>query len=134
MSKKDETEIQPAEEPRKLNPFVLAIDRNKDVVELGSILQAMGLNGPRIPADELRDRSFVLLGCKAFQSSFQRDAHAYFCVCSDADTGEVFTTVLGGQACVDVIDALVAQEFDAPLKVTLRWSEGGAFQGYYTLE
>ena len=134
MSKKDEISNQPEELALSLNPFVLPIDRTKEPVELASILQAMGLNGPRIPAEELVGQGFTILGAKAFQSSFKQDAHAYFCVCALEGTGEIITTVLGGQAVVDIIDALTAQHFDSPLKVRLNFKQGGAYGGYYFFE
>jgi len=134
MAKHENEETQPEVTSLSLNPFVLPIDKGKEPVELSTILAAMGLSGARIPAEELKDARFTILGAKAFQSSFQQDAHAYFCVCALEDTGEVITTVLGGQACVEILDALAAQHFDQPLKVTLRYKVGGAYSGYYFFE
>jgi hypothetical protein len=94
----------------------------------------MGLSGPRIPAENLVDERFIIMGAKAFQSSFAEDKHAYFCVCKNSSTGEIFTTTLGGQACVDILDALAASEFSSPLEVTLREVEGGRFGRYYQFE
>ena len=109
-------------------------DCKKETLPLSKILSEMGLSGPRIPAEQLIDRSFVILRAKPFQSSFNEQAHAWFCVCKDALTNETFTTVLGGTACVDVIDALAAAGMTNPLEVTLRQVSGGHYGRYYVLE
>lgn len=117
------------------NQFNLDIDKTKETVKLSSILAEMGISGPRIPAESLIDQTFVIRAAKAFQSSYQEQAHAYFCVIAMVDTGEVLTSVLGGQAVVDIIDSLCAAGLDSPLEVTLRYKAGGGrFSGYYYLE
>lgn len=103
-------------------------------VKLGHILQKLGLSGPRIPATELIDKTFILYRGRSFRSSFKDQENAWFCVCADAKTGELFTTVLGGKAVVDIIEALALSGFDQPLEVTLREIKGGRYGKYYTLE
>lgn len=109
-------------------------DKAQPALSLTKVLQEMGLSGPRVPAEQLVDTTFTILRGKPFQSSFQEDAHAWFCVCKAKDGGEVFTTVLGGQAVVDILDALVATGLTNPLEVTLRQVSGGRFGRYYVLE
>jgi hypothetical protein len=118
----------------ELSPFVLGIDRNLEPVEYSVIAAELGISGPRVPAENLIDTTFIILGAKSYQSSYKDENHVYFCVCKDAATKEVFTTSLGGAAVVDVLDALVATKFNRPLKVTLRQVEGGKFGRYYVLE
>ena len=113
---------------------VFAPDPKIQPVALSGILQAMGLSGPRVPASELIDQSFIIVGAKPFSSAFAVDAHAWFCVCRAPETGEVFTTVLGGQAVVDIIDALTRSGFSSPILVTLKQVAGGRFGRYYVLE
>ena len=104
------------------------------VIQLHAVLEELGMAGPATPAEELIGRTFQIRKAKPFQSRFDDEAHAYYCVCVDPATGEKFATVLGGMAVVEILDAYVAAGQKAALEVTLGHVEGGAFGGYYTLE
>jgi len=119
--------------PSSIVPTYVA-DKTLTVVSLAAMLQEMGLSGPRVPAEQLVDQTFTILRGKPFQSSYNEDAHAWFCVCQEQGGGDVFTTVLGGMAVVDILDALVATGMTNPLEVTLRLVVGGRFGRYYVLE
>jgi hypothetical protein len=109
-------------------------DKTQPTVSLTKLLNDMGLAGVRVPASELIDRKFMIIRAKPFQSAYNEEAHAWFCVCIDPDINEVFTTVLGGKAVVDILDALTATGIDNPLEVTLRQVKGGRYGKYYILE
>jgi len=109
-------------------------DKTQPTVSLTKLLNDMGLAGVRVPASELIDRKFLIVRAKPFQSAYNEEAHAWFCVCIDPDVNEVFTTVLGGKAVVDILDALTATGIDNPLEVTLRQVKGGRYGKYYVLE
>jgi hypothetical protein len=134
MSNQDEQASQFTPEEPPIISLALPINTTLVPVRLSEILQKLGISGPRIAAEALVDHEFTITGCKAFPSAFKEHEHAYFVVAKDARTGEIFTTVLGGMAVTEILDALVAVSFNSPLTVTLRWNEGGRFQGYYTLE
>jgi len=127
---KPNTEVVPSSQ----RPLQYVANTSYEPVSLTKILTEMGLTGPRIPAAQLVDQSFIILRAKPFQSAYDEQAHAWFCVCTDVATGENFTTVLGGQAVVDVIDALAATGFEKPLVVTLRLVQGGRYGRYYVLD
>ncbi len=128
------SEVVPENLPAVITPRTLPIKREAQPIVLADILKQMGLSGPRVPADQLVDTTFTILGAKQFASAFPGSDHAYFVVARSEATEETFTTVLGGQAVIDILDALVLAGFDQPLTVTLRWNEGGKFNGYYSLE
>lgn len=109
-------------------------DRNTAPVDLNVVTTSMGLTGPRIPAKELVDHTFVILGAKPFSSSFSDDNTPYFCVIKDEAADLIYTTVLGGGAVVEMLRALAEAGFDAPIRVTLREVKGGRFGRYYVLE
>lgn len=133
MSKKDEVTSESVElSPRQATAYVA--DQAREAVSLAAVLQEMGLSGARVPAEQLVDTTFTILRAKPFASSFAADSHAWFCVCRAKDGGDVFTTVLGGQAVVDILDALVATGMTNPIEVTLRQVSGGRFGRYYVLE
>lgn len=111
-----------------------APDRSLEPYPLKEITHAMGIDGPRRPAQELIDKQFLINAAKPFKSSFNESAHAYFCLCTDVETGELFTTILGGGAVVDLVDAVAASGFDRPLLVTMRWVDRGQNRSYYVLE
>lgn len=135
MTKQTEPQTNPnALAPRKLNPFVLAINRDAEPIDMAALNAEMGLSGPRIPAESLVDTLFTILGAKAYQSSYDPEDHVYFCVCRNDKTGEMFTTSLGGSAVVDVLDSLSAAGVDRPLRVKLSQIESGSGRRYYVLE
>ena len=110
-------------------------DPTKEPISYIDVLREMGMAGVQVQAKQLVDKTFVILRAKQFDSSFQDDAHAYFCTIKPLDEAEPYTVVLGGQAVVEVLDAFVAYGSDQPLKVTLRYAEGqGKFSGYYFFE
>ena len=108
--------------------------KDKPALSLSRVLSEMGISAHRVTAEQLVDRTFTILRAKSFASRFQEGAHAYFCICQLQDGGELFATVLGGQAVVDVLDALFASGLTNPLEVRLREIEGGRFGHYYVLE
>ena len=112
----------------------LVADNTQTVVKLAHVLEEMGLSGEQIPAEDLVDTTFIIRRAKPFQSAFNEGDHAYFCVIAVSDTGELKTTVLGGMAVVEVLDAYIDAGAKAPLEVTLRKMEGGRFGHYYSLE
>lgn len=139
MSKQTSNEIVPEGETlpvaQPINNGNFLPNTQLQAVSLMELLKDAGLYGPQIPADQLIDHRFTIRAAKQFQSSFKEGEHAYFVTAFDTETGEVFTTVLGGKAVVDMIDLLAQSNFQAPVIVTLRWQEGkGKFKGYYTLE
>jgi hypothetical protein len=129
----DTTAIEPISE-RPINPFTLAIDKTAEPVDMSYIATQMGISGPRVPAESLVGQTFVILGAKAYQSSFADDRRVYFCVCKDEHTGEIFTTSLGGAAVVDILDSLAAAGINRPVRGTLANNEGGKYGHYYTFE
>lgn len=132
-AKPNSTELALSEIPHKdLSAFIP--DPKAQPVLLNDILSAMGLTGPRIPATELVDHQFDIMSARQFDSAYKEQAHAWFCIGRDVETGELFTTVLGGQAVVDVLDALTHAGLNQPLRVTLRLKAQGRFGRYYILE
>jgi hypothetical protein len=133
MSKTDDQTVID-NQPKSVQPWAIPINRELEPVEYTDLANQMGISGPRVPAENLVDTKFIIMGAKAYQSSFDEEKHVYFCVCKDVNTGEIFTTSLGGQAVVDILDACVAAKFEHPLAVTLRQVKGGSYGRYYTLE
>lgn len=140
MSKQQQHDIEQSSETDKTTPsdesYLASFEPNRTLAPypLSEILKKLGLSGPRVPAEQLVGQPFVILAAKTFGSAYDPRRHAYFCVCAYATTGETFTTVLGGWAVVDILDAVANSGFDQPLQVTLRQVEGGRYGRYYVLE
>lgn len=100
-------------------------------VKLDDVLKQAGLLAPQIPAKELIGKVFTIRNAKQFASSFKPGEHAYFCRCVEDLTGEVFTTVLGGQTIVEQIDWLVSLGQENPVTVKLSYKDSGSYNGYY---
>ena len=133
MDKKDEVTGEIIEVSHR-PALVYVANEAQPVISLEKVLNEMGISGPRIAAEQLVDQTFIILRAKPFQSSFNEEAHAWFCVCKDKSTGVVFTTVLGGMAVVDILDALATTGMHNPLEVTLRKVAKGRYGRYYVLE
>lgn len=103
-------------------------------VRYADIVKQMMLSGVPISAKQLVDSTFTIIRARQFESSFKEDSHAYFCVIKPEDSPEIYSVVLGGGAVVEVLDAIIASGFSNPLTVTLRFKEGGKFNGYYFFE
>ena len=102
-------------------------------VTLAKLNDEFKLTLPHIKAEELVDKTFVIAGVKEFESAFPTQDHAYFAKCVNREFGE-FTTVLGGTAVVEMVDAIIASGSYRPVEVTLRKIVGGKYGGYYTIE
>lgn len=103
-------------------------------VKISSVKEGLGMPTLQIKASELIDKTFVIKKARSFISSFERGGTAYFCVCVDAETAELFSTVLGGQGVVELLDLYFASGQVNPLEVTLRRVKGGRYGRYYVLE
>lgn len=107
-------------------------DPKKKAVELNAALEELGLVAPHQPAEELVGTTFQIRSCKAVDSEEQEGRHYYFCECVDPESGERFTTSLGGQVVVEKIDAYIASGKVEPLEITLGFAKGrGVGEGYY---
>jgi len=109
----------------------IVADRDAEPLVIADVLKQMGLSGLRIPATELRGKTFTILRAKPFMSSFDASKDAWFCVILLPDDDDTYTTVLGGEAVVDILAAVAKAEYERPLQVTLEWIEGGRYGGYY---
>ncbi len=109
-------------------------DPGQAPVVLGDVLKQMGMRGIPISAKELVDQTFVILRAKQFESSFATQDHAWFCLVKLEGSDDLYQTVIGGGAGVEILDAYAQSENSAPLQITLRWNEGGRFGGYYSFE
>lgn len=114
--------------------MVFAPDLQAEPMDLVKVNEQVQIMLNRVPAENLVDQRFVIMEAHAYQSSFQVQDHVYYCKCYNEQTGEWFGTSLGGQAVVDVLDALVKSGWNQPLRVTLRKVNSGQYGGYYILE
>jgi len=109
-------------------------DRGLKPRKLGDVKEQMGEVTQKIKAVDLIDKPFVILSAKAFPSTLKQGSYAYYCECSNPKSGELFATVLGGGAVVEMLDKWCASGLMEPLLVTLRKVSGGRYGRYYVLE
>ena len=112
----------------------IVADPDAKPIVLNDVLREMGMAGKPVKSRDLVDHTLIISRAKPFASSFDPTSDAWFVVALDVESGEQITTVLGGAAVVEVLDAYAQHGQGAPLQVVLRWNEGGSFSGYYTLE
>ena len=139
---------------RRENPYRL--DTNLAPVDWRQLREQFDPQGDRIPATDLKDRTFTIVEFRPVESSLPGSTGIFYYVRALDDDGVLFNTTLGGQAVVEVLesfDALRAAYQEAknmgdderaeelstlganrPFTVTLRWKIGGRYEGYYYLD
>lgn len=125
-----------------VNPFdIIANDHNvitaqasEQPLDWSQFAKQAGLRGTPITAEDLVNKSFDILRAKRFESSFEGQDHAWFCIVRPIDQDEKFEVTLGGQAVVEILDAYAASGLQNPLRVHLVYKTGGKFKGYYNFE
>lgn len=103
-------------------------------VVLKQAMEEAGLAVEPTPAENLVDTEIVITGAKRFKSAYpDSKVDPYFVRGYVKESGEVFASVFGGQAVVEVIEAYIGTGSNRPLQCVLRENEGGQFGRYYTL-
>lgn len=89
---------------------------------------------PHIKAEELKGKTFTIVGLQTFKSTLNPEVDPFFALCRDDDNGELWTTVLGQKQPVEFLSAYIAKGGNQPLEVTLVFKEQGTYEGYYVIE
>jgi hypothetical protein len=131
MVSNNQTSVVPT--PRTSSRQIVADPDAKPLV-LADVLREMGMAGRPVKAKEIVGHTIIINRAKPFVSSFDPTSDAWFVVAFDVDLGEQVTTVLGGTAVVEILEAYAAHGSGSPLQVKLNWNDGGSFIGYYTFE
>jgi len=103
-------------------------------VDLLQVARELDIVAPHQKAEDLVGQTFTIYGARWVPSTLSPGDHYYFCRCVDPETGEKFTTSLGGQAVVDVLDGYFGARVDKPITIKLGFVRQGSFEGYYVLE
>lgn len=112
----------------------IIVNPDKEPLNYLDIVRNLGIAGTPVPAKNLIDSTFDIIRAKEFDSSFKDGEHAYYCVVKPVDASELYSVVLGGGAVVEVLDMIANSNIDNAIRVTLRFKEGGKFNGYYFFE
>jgi len=124
------------------NPFDIIENDGKTITTQASetpldwsqFAKQAGLRGTPIAAEDLVNKTFDIMRAKQFESSYEGQDHAWFCIVRPVDQDEVFEVTLGGQAVVEILDAYSKSGLQNPLRVKLTYKAGGKFKGYYNFE
>ena len=119
--------------PAEVEPTLDAPKDAKPVV-LRTVLEDLNLVGPHTKAEDLKGQTFSIYKAQPFKSMGEKGGNAYFCHCLDEVNAEIFTTTLGGQAVVEMLELYFKHGPGAPIQVTLNWNEGGEYGGYWTID
>jgi len=82
-------------------------------------------------AEVLVGETFTIFGMRKVPSDKPGPGYYYFCNCQDPKSKELFTTSLGGQALLDLLDKVIVKAVKQPFTVTLDFVKGGDYDGYY---
>lgn len=107
---------------------------NNVPINIADILAETGEAAELIPAENLKDKTFHIVRMNRFRSRFEAQDYAYHCVCSEVLGEDFFRTVLGGEAVIKHLNLICELGITNPIRVTLRYVEGGRYGGYYVLE
>ena len=100
-------------------------------VALEKLNEQYQLSHPHMKAEELVGETFTIFGMRKNESTYDEQKYYYFCHCQDAKSKEVFTTSLGGQAVLDILDRIIELKIKEPFIVQLDFVKQGANEGYY---
>lgn len=103
-------------------------------VVLADVMRQMGMAGRAVQLRDMDGKTIQIFRAKRFLSSYEGQKRDPYFVLATTEDGEIIQTVVGGEACVEVLDAYIRTNPTAPLQVTVRWNEGGNYSGYYTFE
>ena len=104
-------------------------------VEAVSDMPGMGaFEGVQVKAADLMNKPFDLLAVRRLKSHKSKEGYFYVAQCRDAETGELFSTALGGPAVLRVVNAWLQKGAKRPLRATLKEHEGGEYGHYNVLE
>lgn len=93
--------------------------------------------GRKIETPDLVDQTFLIKAARQFPSAYdEQKMNPWFVIGVMEETGELFNTVIGGDAVAREIEAWAMSSLRYnPLRVTLLYHEGkGAGKGYYTFK
>lgn len=125
IAKQEELPIVPAEWSAPLGEPAMSVAEAKADLDIGY---------PHVKAEELKGKTFTIVGAQTFPSTLSPDTDPFFCLCRDDENGELWTTVMGGKQPVEFLSAYFAKGGTRPLLVTLQYVEQGKFDGYYVIE
>jgi len=117
-----------------INDKAIITQSDAQPLDWAQFAKQAGLRGTPVTAEELVNKTFDILRAKQFESSFEGQDHAWFCIVRPVEQDETFEVTLGGQAVVEVLDAYAKSGYNNPLRVKLSHKSGGKFKGYYTFE
>ena len=100
---------------------------------LADISEEYGIVAPHQAAKDLIGETFAIQAMRRVESNLGGVGYYYFVLALDPKTGESYTTTLGGQAVVQVLDRLIEKGVTDPVTVTLDFVEQGKYDGYYVL-
>jgi len=113
--------------------MIVAIPTDEPM-QWGEFARSHFLSGTPSTAEELAGKVFDILRAERFDSSFEGQNHAWFCVVRVVGETEVYSVTLGGQVVVPILDAYAGMGSTRPLRVKLTHKSGGKYGGYYTFE
>jgi hypothetical protein len=113
------------------NGKAITAQSNLEPLDWSQFAKQAGLRGTPIKAEELVNMTFDILRAKQQESSFEGQEVFWFCIVRPVGQDELFETVLGGQAVMEILNAYAKSGIENPLRVTLDFVKGGKYKGYY---
>lgn len=114
--------------------FSLAVFKEYDqLIDLSAKVKEFNEQCPKTKLKDILNRPFIILEMKPFTSSFAGQEEVFHCYCQDAETNQLFRTVIGAGAIVDILSRAYHAGVKSGLKLEIGWVQGGAYGGYYQL-
>lgn len=99
------------------------------------MLDEAGFNAPKISLAQLSNKPFVIRWFNSFNSSYQDGAKVFHCICRDYESGNLFRTIIGCKAGVEILEQAEKIGRRSGLKLTFEYVTGkGKYAGYYIIK
>jgi hypothetical protein len=117
-----------------INPDRIQTQQDQEPLDWSQFAKDAGLRGTPTTAEDMVNKTFDILHAKKFDSAYDGQDHAWFCIVRPVGQDENFEVTLGGQAVMEILDAYAAMGGTRPLRVKMTYKTGGKFKGYYQFE
>lgn len=115
-------------------PDVSTLAGEDGVVELRTIRKVLNLPETHATPKEIVGRSIDILAMKRIASDLPGPGYFYLCMATFTGESSRFTVSIGGQIALPLLNMYAKLDPMPPLRLTLNWHSGGAYEGYYTLD
>jgi len=115
-------------------PDYYEVDPSNAAVGAGDLPGQSAFEGPQMKSAEILDVQIQVIKVRKLTSTKSKDGYFYVAQCRNVNSGELFSTALGGSAVLKTVDTWLRTKPTGPLMGTLREVKGGKYGKYHVFE